>query len=141
LDYKANISAIRQHWPVLLRKVEKAARNDGSVVERRFAANVLSCHVVAARPDETVDKLEQFPDHRVVAELAGLNTFRGGLFSTEKIRMVAALAGSAGFFKFCKTPHGRSTCRPEHVPGDFFNSEKIRKVAALAGLNTFRRAF
>ncbi len=63
------------------------------VVERRFAANVLSCHVVTARPDETMDKLEQFPNYRVVAELAGLNTFRGGLFNTEKIRMVAALAG------------------------------------------------
>jgi hypothetical protein len=77
LDYKANISAIRQHWPVLLRKVEKAARNDGGVVKSRFAAHVLTCHVVAARPDETVDKLEQFTDHRMVAELAGLNTFRG----------------------------------------------------------------
>jgi hypothetical protein len=77
LGYKANISAIRQHWPVLLWKVEKAARNDGGVMERRFAANVLSCHVVAARPDETVDKLEEFPNYRVVAELAGLNSVPG----------------------------------------------------------------
>jgi hypothetical protein len=84
LDYKANISAIRQHWPVLLRKVEKAARNDGGVVQSRFAANVLSCHVVAARPDETVDKLEEFPNYRVVAELAGLNSVPGDFLVLKK---------------------------------------------------------
>jgi hypothetical protein len=53
-------------------------------MERRFAANVLTCHVVAARPDETVDKLEQFPNYRVVAELAGLNTCRGAFLILKK---------------------------------------------------------